>query len=194
MFLRYVVVPALTVAALALAACSGDSSAGSSSTALPSATAATSTAEPTGWECFNVGIYDTSLCRLPSDRLVLSGVGADIFSTGEKSYSNCPESWTANDEGRLCVPPSGWEVDMRNGAATLSSSTGVQVMIGSAPFNVLPEKCDPVYVFGIVLGGTETDAQWCINLGGRYAHLSVPAGLLSSDYYEAFQVALSAGS
>ena len=178
---------------LALAACGGDSSASSSGTSTPAATATPNVTTSTGWDCFNVGIYDASLCRLPSGNLAISGVGEEIFATQEHAYPNCPESWTANDAGRLCVPPAGWQDEVQNEAATLSSAKGVEVRIGPGPVNVLPERCNPIYVFGLVLGGTATTAEWCINLGGRYAHISVPAGLLAPDYYEAFQVALSAG-
>ena len=193
MLARFATVTALAVATLALAACSGNSSAVTSGSSTPSATATTTSPEPSGWECFNVGIYDTALCRLPGDQLALTGVGDVILATQEKAYPSCPESWARNDDGRLCMPPSGWEADVQNGASTLSSSNGVQVSIGSQPVNVLPEKCDPVYVFGLVMGGNKTTAEWCIKLGDRYTHISVPAGLLEPDYDEAFQVALAAG-
>ena len=186
-----VVVTAATV--LSLAACGGDSTSGPSDTESPAVTATASRATSNGQSCSDIGLYDTSLCRLPSDALALSGVGDTVFATEEKSYPKCPEPWTANDAGQLCVPPSGWQADVQGGAATLSSSNGAQVRIGSDPFNVLAEECDPVYVFGIILGGSTTTAEWCINLGDRYADISVPAGLLAPDYYEAFQVALSAG-
>ena len=171
----------------------GDSAAGSSDTESPIVTATVGPGTSSGWSCYYAGLYDTSLCRLPSGDLVLSAVGATVLATEEERYPTCPESWTANDAARLCLPPNGWRVDVQNAGADLSSSKGAQVIVGPDPFNVLAEKCDPVYVFGIVLGPLSPIAEWCVNLGDRYAHISVPAGLPAPDYYEAFQVALSAG-
>ena len=191
--MRYLIFGILSAIGLAVGACSDDSSAGPSDTLTPSSTPVVSPTQSGNWECFNVGIYDTSLCRLPSGELVLSGVGETIFATQETAYPSCPDGWTANDEGQLCVPASGWQADIQGGAATLSSSDGVQVRIGDEPVSVLPEKCDPVYFFGLIFGGSETTAEWCVNLGDRYADISAPAGLFGPDYHEAFQVALSAG-
>ena len=191
--MRLLVMGILSVVGIVAVACDGDSSADSTDSPSPTSSSAPASSQPSGWECFNVGLYDTSLCRIESGDLVLSGIGETIVATQEAAYPSCPDGWTANDDGQLCVPPSGWQADVQSGAATLSSSDGVQVRIDSEPVNVLPEKCDPVYVFGLVLGGSATTAEWCVSLGQRYAHISVPAGLLGPDYYEAFQVALSAG-
>jgi hypothetical protein len=193
MILRSVIVMITAVAALSLAACGDDSTSSPSDTQSPAVTATASPTTSTGWSCSRIGLYDFSFCRLPDEALALVEVGDAVVATEEESYPTCPESWTANDAGQLCVPPSDWQADVQSGAATLSSSNGAQVRIGPDPFNVFAEKCDPVYFYGIILGGSTTAAEWCINLGDRYADIAVPAGLPAPDYYEAFQVALSAG-
>jgi hypothetical protein len=157
---------------------------------LPEATA-TSTASP--WECFPVGIYEHGICRLPGGGLVLDSFG-DILATSEMAYPQCPPSWTAVDGAAACLPAADWSVrEVAQGTLRVRSTRGSEVLIAQEPSQMIPEFCDPVYTFGLVIHPGQSDMQWCLHVGQRWAHISVVAEAPSDEYYTAFQIALSAG-
>ncbi len=182
----------VALAGLALLAWSLLPLGGSQSEALPAgistAPAQASAAVATGAQCFPVGIYEHAICRAPDGTLVLDDLGV-VDATQEKAYPNCPEGWIRRGDLAFCLPPSGWTVNPDAGGAR--SAAGSTVLITREPINVQPKDCDPVYIFGIV-HGPATVMQWCLQVGTAYATINVAAGSAAEEYYNAFQVALSA--
>lgn len=202
-------VPVAALVALLAAACAGDRGGATlAPSPSPSQEVATpmhptpisplpqATATPTAslWECFPVGIYECAICRLPDGGLVLDSLG-DILATSETAYPACPPSWTAIDAAAGCLPPADWSVqEVAQGTLTVRSTRGSEVLITQEPVGVLPEFCDPVYTYGLVLHpGKSSDTHWCLHVGQRWAHISVVPDAPADEYYTAFQIALSAG-
>jgi hypothetical protein len=154
---------------------------------------ATATPTPPLWECFPVGISEHAICRSPEGGLVLDSLG-DTLATTEMAYPQCPPSWTAVDVAAACLPPADWSVrEVAEGTLRARSTRGSEVLIAQEPVQMLPELCDPVYTFGLVIHPEQSDMQWCLHVGQRWAHISVVADAPSDEYYTAFQIALSAG-
>jgi len=160
-------------------------------TATPSSTVtagAAATATPPARACFDVGIYEHALCRLPNGTLALYSLG-DLLATSEKAYPHCPDLWLANDAGRLCVPPGGWSYIAETPGA-VTSAAGARVTIGDERAFGCPDTSGPVAVSELVLG-PQPKMFWCLRIGQRWATISVPADAPMDEYYTAFQVALS---
>jgi len=162
-------------------------------TATPSSIAtagAAATAQPPAWACFDVGIYEHALCRLPNGAMVLDEFGA-VLATSEKAYPHCPDGWLTIDTGRLCLPPEGWSYTVES-PNTATSAAGARVSMSPGderPFPC-PDTADPVAVFELFLG-QQTKMFWCLRIGQGWGTILVPAGAPSDEYYTAFQVALS---
>jgi hypothetical protein len=193
---------ALVVAGLAVA-CSGGGKAvhtttpAPSSSAVPAVTAtpsptvtagAIATATPPAWACFDVGIYEHALCRLPNGALVLDEFGA-VLATSEKAYPHCPNGWLTIDTGRLCLPPEGWSYAAETPWA-VTSAAGTRVTISEERAFGCPDTNGPVAVSELVLG-PQTNMFWCLRVDPRWATISITADAPMDEYYTAFQVALS---
>ena len=195
---------ALVVAGLLLG-CEGGEEAARTATLTPSASAvstvtatpssivtvgASATTTPAAWACFDVGIYEHALCRLPNGALVLDEFGA-VLATSEKAYPHCPDGWLTIDTGRLCLPPEGWSYTVeRPDTATSAAGARVSMSPGDERPFPCPDTGGPVYVSGLALGPRPT-MLWCLRVGQRWATILVPADASTDEYYTAFQVALS---
>jgi hypothetical protein len=168
-------------------------SAVSTVTATPSSivtVGASATTTPPAWACFDVGIYEHALCRLPNGALVLDSLGT-VLATSEKAYPHCPDGWLTIDTGRFCLPPEGWSYTVES-PNTATSAAGARVSMSPGderPFPC-PDTVDPVAVFELFLG-QQTKMFWCLRIGQRWTTILVPAGAPTDEYYTAFQVALS---
>jgi hypothetical protein len=187
---RLVSLAALVVAGLALGCGGGEPSRTAAPAPSPSAVSAgaTATATPPAWACFDVGIYEHALCRLPNGALVLDSLGG-VLATSEKAYPRCPDGWLRIDAGRLCLPPEGWSHAVDT-PGRVTSTAGTMVSIGEERAFGCPDTPGPVAVSELVLG-PQPKMFWCLRIGQRWATIVVPADAPMDEYYAAFQVALS---